>query len=298
MNAEISAHGLVPIGNLLVVEDNGNVWSRTVSQVYGRAILGAMALRLNRLPFRVLHESNLSQHETLTLDNVRKAAQAVAPSDNFIFINDSRRILSCQVNSNYGVALLKSLQQQTPEEGSQTQPVLSHANAIQASDNDNNRDIAMESYEYASQDLEQPYANGSSSSQKTSAASLEILSDKILSSANRQPYDRDWMERYNISDDYLNGSVSKHRLDVIVNHGAVKVGDKLCVTYDPDGGPVAGFGEVGFRSVDFCFCLDAKIPSLPRFCRARKAVVWICESRPAAQTSMASSTTAKPPRTS
>ena len=261
MNEETSAHVFAPVGNLLVVHDDGNISSHSVSQTYGRAILGALALRLNRLPYRVLHHSNLSQHEPLTLDNIRKAAQAIGPRDNFMFINDNREIISCQIYFGHGLALIDRLQQQSLQTASGTQALLPHAMDTQDNDKSNDQDVKMESPPPSSEDLEQRCANTSYFPQNTPNASKEFLSDEILSAANRKPYDRDWMERYNISDDCLNGPASKHRLDVIVKSGALKVGDKLCVTYHPAGGPVVGYGEVRpFRSLHFYPYLTAKIP--------------------------------------
>ena len=241
---------VVPTDNLLVVQDNGRISSHRVSQVYGRTLLGAMALRMNSLPFKILHTSFLPVHEPLTLNKIRNAAQTIAPRDSLMFIDDSRKILSCRIKSDYGMALLQSLQR-APEEASQTQAVLSHAKATQASAAGNNRDIMMTgSSQHASMELHEPYANASSFSLSTSGTptnTLGILSDEILSSANRQPYDRDWMSKYSINETCLTGPSSKHKLDVLVRYGAVKAGDKLCVPYHPDSsGPVVIVGEVGF----------------------------------------------------
>lgn len=250
MNTNTSSQLIVPTDNLLVIQDNGKIFSHRVSQVYGRTLLGAMALRMNSLPFKILHTSFLSVHEPLTLNNIRNAAQAIAPRDSLMFIDDSRKILSCRIKPDYGMALLQSLQQ-VPEEASQTQALLSHATATKASAVGNNRDIMMTgSSQHASQELHGPYATASSSSLSTSGTptnTLGVLSDEVLSSANRQPYDRDWMSKYSINETCLTGPSSKHKLDVLVRYGAVKAGDKLCVPYHPDSSdPVLIVGEVGF----------------------------------------------------
>lgn len=232
-----------PRENLLVIESNGRILSRTVSQVYGRALLGALALRLNSLPFKILHESHLPQHELWTLDNIRKAAQAKASRVNLIFINDNRKILSCRINPNYGMALLRTLQE-TPEEASR---VLSRPHT---QGNSNDHEAMMESHQHDDDESHQIYASNSSSPLSmsgTPARIMAILPDQVLSSANRQPYDRDWMEIYHVNEDCLSGTPSKHKLDVLLRYGAVKVGDRLCIEYHPDSGPVELFGEVSSR---------------------------------------------------
>lgn len=243
MNRGTVLHENPPTGNILVIDDDGEILSRRVSQVYGRALLGAMALRMNELRSRDLHESFLSHHESLTLNNIRRTAETVAPGDNFMFINDNREIISCCINPQYGVALLENLQH-TPEGTSQVLP------RSQASEN-SNYDTTSKSYQHAHEEIHQPWADASSSSpttSMTSASIVGILPDQILSSANRQPYDRAWMANYNINDDCLNGYTSKHKLDVLLRYGAINVGDRLCVAYHPDSGPVVKFGEVRSRS--------------------------------------------------
>lgn len=272
MDRETGSQKAAPPENLLVVKDNGRILSRRVSQVYGKGLLGAMALRMNPLPFTALHVSFLSQDEPLTLNKIIAAAQTIAPRDNFIFVDDSQKMLSCRVNPDHGVALLESLQQ-TPEEASQTQPVFSHAAVTQASEMGNDQEMTTDSPQQSPQEFHQSYASVSSSPLSTSgtpAHTLGILSDQILSSANRQPYDRDWMNNYNISETCLTGSPSKHQLDVLVRFGAVKVGDKLCVTDHPDGGPVVIVGEVSFPLRPFPFS-SGHNPNFsavaPRFCK-------------------------------
>ena len=185
MNRGTVLHENPPTGNILVIDDDGEILSCRVSQVYGRALLGAMALRMNKLRSRDLHESFLSHHESLTLNNIRRTAETVAPGDNFIFINENREIISCCINPQYGVALLENLQH-TPEEAYQVLP------RSQASGNSNYQDTTTESYQHAHEELHQPWADASSSSlttSMTSASIVGILPDPILSSANRQPYD-------------------------------------------------------------------------------------------------------------
>lgn len=71
----------------------------------------------------------------------------------------------------------------------------------------------------------------------------------IFASADGKPYDRDWMSKHNVNDDILEGVPSKHKLDALVRHGAVIVGDKLCVTYHSSGNPHTIEGEVKFHFI-------------------------------------------------
>ncbi|CAD6574457.1 MAG: hypothetical protein ASARMPREDX12_006595 [Alectoria sarmentosa] len=232
--------------NLLVVKGNGRFLSRRVSQVYGLALLGAMALRVDKLPFVELHISFLAHHEPWTRNEIRNTAQVVASGDNFMFIDDGRKILSCRVNPDYGVALLEGIEH-IPAEAFQALNGLSRGMVAPASEIGNDRVMKVESPQHTSQESRQAHAFSSSpppSTTGTPANNTRILSDQILSSANRQPYDRDWMKKYSISEDCLDGCQSKHKLDALLRQGAVKVGDKLCVAYHSSGGPVVKTGEV------------------------------------------------------
>lgn len=66
------------------------------------------------------------------------------------------------------------------------------------------------------------------------------------------------MDRYNVNEDCLDGYPSKHKLDVLLRYGAVKVGDRLSVAYHPDSGPVDLVGEVRPLSYPPWFGHDAK----------------------------------------
>ena len=68
--------------------------------------------------------------------------------------------------------------------------------------------------------------------------------DGIFSSADGEAYDRDWMANHDVNNDILEGAPSKHKLNVLVKHRAVIVGDKLCVTYHSSGNPTVIEGEV------------------------------------------------------
>ena len=76
----------------------------------------------------------------------------------------------------------------------------------------------------------------------------DALADRIFSSTDGKPYDRDWIKTHNVKQDILKGIPSKHKLDLLVRHGAVVVGDKLCVTYNSSGNPVIIEGEVSLQS--------------------------------------------------
>ena len=260
MNRETQSGDVAPAENLLVLENNGQISSRRVSKVYGKALLGAMATRTRSTPATDLHISFLPQHESWTVENIRNAVQAVAPADNFLFIDDSRKILSCRISPEYGAALLENL----PEEASQTQSVLSQRMDTQTGAITSNRGMVPEASQHPSGELHHPDSNASSSPSSmfgTPDNNLGILSDDILSSANRQPYDRDWMGKYGINEECLDGSTSKHKLDMLVRHGAVKVGDKLRVTYYQDGGPVIKIGEVFLGPSHFLVTLLTPCPS-------------------------------------
>lgn len=259
MNRETESRDVTPTENLLVLENNGHFSSRRVSKVYGKALLGAMATRTRSTPATDLHISFLPQHEPWTVENIRNAVQAVAPADNFLFIDDSRDIVSCRISSEYGVALLENL----PQEAPQTQSVLSQQMDTQAGAITSNHGMVPEASQHPSGESHHPDSNASSSPHSMSGTpdnNLGILSDDILSSANRQPYDRDWMSKYGISEECLSGSKSKHKLDMLVRHGAVKVGDKLRVTYQQDGDPVIKIGEVLLRPSHFLVTLLIPCP--------------------------------------
>lgn len=226
----------------MFIESDGRISSRRVSQIYGRALLGALTLRMNSLPFKILHESFLPQHEPWTLDKIRDAAHANAPRDNFMFINDDRKILSCRVHLHYGIALLESLPKAA--EAVPSNPL----SRLRTRETGESQEAITVPDEHAYEELHQTYEDGSSSSALRTpgapASRMAILPDHILSSANRQAYDRDWMDRYNVNEDCLNGYPSKHKLDVLLRYGALRVGDRLCVAYHPDSGLVDKFGEV------------------------------------------------------
>ena len=69
--------------------------------------------------------------------------------------------------------------------------------------------------------------------------------DAVFASAEGNPYDRDWISNHGLNEEVLTEIPnSKHKLDLLVRHGAVVAGDKLCVTYHSNGSPVVIEGEV------------------------------------------------------
>lgn len=246
MDGETSSQEVTLIENLLVIEDDGHILSRRIGQWHGKALLGAMTLPVTSLPLTEVHVTFLPQHELMTLDKIREAAQAIAPTDNLLFIDNNRKILSCRINPDNGVMLFESLPR-NPGEASQTQSTSAHSTVTQASKTSNDQDVEMDGPQPASEGLHQSDANTSSSQLSTSGTPANIpetLPVQILSATNGKAYDREWMIKNSISEDGLNGAPSKHKLDLLVRYGAVKVGDRLCVTYHPDGGPVVKVGEV------------------------------------------------------
>lgn len=81
----------------------------------------------------------------------------------------------------------------------------------------------------------------------TGTVDTDAWIDRIFSSAEGKPYDRNWISVHNVNEDILKGVPSKHKLDLLVRHGAVVVGDKLRVTYHSSGNPVTIDGEVSLQ---------------------------------------------------
>lgn len=94
-------------------------------------------------------------------------------------------------------------------------------------------------------------ASSSRSSPAPSTVALGTVAqmDAVFSSAEGNPYDRDWISNHGLNEEVLTEIPnSKHKLDLLVRHGAVVAGDKLCVTYHSDGSPVVIEGEVSSPS--------------------------------------------------
>ena len=104
------------------------------------------------------------------------------------------------------------------------------------------------------QQLEQS-EHGSQQAQKSSvtpAVPLHIslpslLPHHIFSSSLGKPYDRDWMTKHGVDERILAGFSSKTHFGSLVVHGAIKIGDRLRVTYDSDSGTFHKEGTVSLR---------------------------------------------------
>ena len=85
----------------------------------------------------------------------------------------------------------------------------------------------------------------SSPAPSTVAPGTVAQMDAVFASAEGNPYDRDWISNHGLNEEVLTEIPnSKHKLDLLVRHGAVVAGDKLCVTYHSNGNPVVVEGEV------------------------------------------------------
>ena len=237
--------------NLLVIDNSGRILSRRVSQVYGTGLLRAI---VHSVRLQAVHHTSLLQTEPWTLENIKEDAQAVSPGDNIIFVDDSRRILSCRINPDHGIALLESLPQNPTEVADYAEAALSYNPTNQPSEASSSKQgTGAQSSQGPSTQSKPLYTDSSfplSNKSATPTAKARILSDQVLSTINRQPYDRDWMSKYNIDDSCLNGTSSEIKLDVLFKHGAIKAGDLLGVRYELDDG--SAYIEVG--QVRRCCC--------------------------------------------
>ena len=240
--------------NLLVIDNNGQIYSRRVSQLYGTALIRSLA---HTVHLRHIHHTSLLQTEAWTLQNIKEDAQAIKPGHNIIFVDDSRRILSCQINPDHGIALLKDLPENPTEVADHAQAALSHNTNIQSSEASSSKQgTGAESSQRPSRQYEPLHTDSASPLLNTSAtptANAGILPEQTLSTLNRQPYDRDWMSKYNVNDSYLNGPSSEISLDVLLKSGAIKAGDLLYVSYELEDG--SENNEVG--QVRRCCCFHA-----------------------------------------
>ena len=83
----------------------------------------------------------------------------------------------------------------------------------------------------SSASLVSPFGTSDAITDDSNHNDRRLRPDYILSSANHQPYDRDWMQKYKISEHHLDGLSCDYRLDALLRTGAIKVGDKLCMAY-------------------------------------------------------------------
>ena len=190
-------------------------------------------------------------------------------TDNLFFRKDDGSVLAVRISSTLGLELLRGLSQQISP--LTHLPALPFALAPSTTTRDDLADDAQ-GLSLATSTSTAPYSSvpvpsrTTSTSARTSvsatSAALSGMSmansstgtinteawvDGIFSLADGKPYDRDWIHTYNVKDDVLKGPPSKHKLDLLVRHGAVIVGDKLCVTYHSSGNPVTIEGEVSLQ---------------------------------------------------
>ena len=71
-----------------------------------------------------------------------------------------------------------------------------------------------------------------------------LLPDHIFTSSLGKLYDRDWMIKHGVDERILAGFSSKTHFRSLVVNGAIKVGDRLRVTYDSDNGAIRKEGTV------------------------------------------------------
>ncbi|KAL9069024.1 MAG: hypothetical protein Q9161_005782 [Pseudevernia consocians] len=198
--------------------------------------------------------------------------------DNLFFRTEDGRVLAIRISSTLGPELLRGLSKQI---GPLTSlPALPFAIAPSTTADDDlandaqalsltaNASTAAPSTAPVPSKAASSSTNTSASVRGASAALSEMsrqnsgggiivtdaLADRIFSSTDGKPYDRDWIKTHNVKQDILKGIPSKHKLDLLVRHGAVVVGDKLCVTYNSSGNPVIIEGEVlqGSTSTNLC----------------------------------------------
>ena len=223
--------------NLLVVDNSRQIMSRRVSQLYGTTLIRALA---HTVRLQDVYHTGLMFFEPWTLQNIKEDAQAINPDHNIMFVDDKRRILSCHIDPDHGKALLEGLPQDPTEVADDAQAALSHNTNIQSSEASSSKQgTGAKSSHRPSTQSKALNTNPSSPLFNTSAtptANAGILSDQILSTLNRQPYDRYWMRKNDIDESCLNGPSSKLTLDVLLKNGAIKAGDLLCVKYKLDDG--------------------------------------------------------------
>lgn len=193
--------------------------------------------------------------------------------DNLFFRTDSGRILAIRISPTLGPELLRGLSHQV---GPMTElpalpfvstssttfngglasdahdlPLTANASAPRSSSAFGSDRIAGVS---SSASAPVPRASAAFGSKLRPTSGIGIVNTDawvhgIFASADGKPYDRDWMSKHSVNDDILEGIPSKHKLDTLVRHGAVIVGDKLCVTYHSSGNPLIIEGEVKFHFI-------------------------------------------------
>ena len=74
-----------------------------------------------------------------------------------------------------------------------------------------------------------------------------LVPDHVFVSSAGKAYDRDWMTRHDIDELLLQGFSNKHQLKTLMAGGAVKIGNRLQVTFDLNGVAVHREGSVSLN---------------------------------------------------
>ncbi len=74
-----------------------------------------------------------------------------------------------------------------------------------------------------------------------------LIPDHVFVSSVGKPYDQDWMVKHGINETVLQGFSSKHQLRSLISNDAIKLGDKLRVTFQTANGAVNKEGTVSLH---------------------------------------------------
>ena len=242
-------------------------------------------------------------------------------TDNLFFRKDDGSVLAIHIESSMGPGLLQVLrglsQQREPLSQLSALPFESSASDSLTDDlTDDTRKLSLAEKASAAPSSSAPSSkvptstkasmaplhSGIPSSSTSSSSSSKRTFDKdawmggIFSAAIGKPYDRDWISANNVDAEILKGVPSKHKLDLLVRHGAVVVGDKLCVMYHVSGKPVVIEGEVSVQVLSIAITITYTI-SFNRCCQIPRAAIYASESRLPEQDLTASSGLFKGPKT-
>lgn len=177
-------------------------------------------------------------------------------TDNLFFRQDDGTFLAIRIPSTQGRDLLRLLCGLIAQIGTPTHQITPPVGLSSAHTVDEDLSIEAQTLSLvddkstalpsSTRDLQAPAKASIESDVDCSSGNFSTAAwmDAIFSSADGNSYDRDWMKTHNVNDDILKGTPSKHKLDMLVRHGAVVVGDKLRVTYRSSGNPVIEEGEV------------------------------------------------------
>ena len=173
--------------------------------------------------------------------------------DNLFFRQDDGTVLAIRIKSASGPELLRGLRGVSEH----TDPIIKYISVPFALTapctlddsflaDAQNLSLAEDSSMVQSSSTSVPSGTGSTSINASTPINTNSM-HQIFASTDGKAYPRDWIRSHNINEDILKGVPSKHKLDLLVRHGAVVVGDKLCVTYHSSGIPVVKEGEVSLQ---------------------------------------------------